>query len=205
MTLSQGLANPSVRTAASLSEALAALGQGAAPDLVILDLNLPDVSGIEGLAQIKASAPSVPVLVVSSLSDPRIVARVIASGAAGFAPKDSTREQITEAIRAIMDGRTHVPEGCALPEEIEAMAAEEAQYAERLSQLTAQQARILQAICEGKLNKQIAYDHSIAEATVKAHITAILRKLGVHNRTQAVLVAQRAKFASILHEDGVGS
>lgn len=85
------------------------------------------------------------------------------------------------------------------------MAAEEAQYAERLSQLTAQQARILQAICEGKLNKQIAYDHSIAEATVKAHITAILRKLGVHNRTQAVLVAQRAKFASILHEDGVGS
>ena len=203
MTLRLGLGEPSVATANSLACALQHLGRCAAPDLVILDLNLPDVTGVEGLAQIKAAVPSTPVLVVSSLADPRIVSRVIAAGAAGFAPKDSTRDQIVAAIRTIMGGKVHLPEGYTEPEDTASGADEDQQSIERLSELTAQQGRILEAICEGKLNKQIAYDHSIAEATVKAHITAILRKLGVQNRTQAVLVAQKAKFASILHEDQI--
>ena len=203
MTLNQGLDEPRVTTAPNLALAVETLGQGQTPDLVILDLNLPDVAGLEGLSQIKAAAPSTPVLVVSSLNDPRIVARIMANGAAGFVPKDSNREAIVEAIRVIMDGKVHVPEGFDLQNYADDETDEEQRYIERLSDLTAQQGRILEAICEGKLNKQIAYDHSIAEATVKAHITAILRKLGVQNRTQAVLVAQKAKFASILHEDQI--
>jgi DNA-binding NarL/FixJ family response regulator len=92
-----------------------------------------------------------------------------------------------------------VPEGVALePDDMPGTAREEAIH--RLSQLTRQQARILELICEGKLNKQIAYELSIADATVKAHVTAIMRKLGVQTRTQAVLLAREVSFSTILHD-----
>jgi len=133
---------------------------------------------------------------VSSMSDNRIVASVLKAGASGFVPKHSPRAVFEEAIATIRDGGTYLPPSFADAEDSSADAGPEA--VERLSLLTAQQSRILQLICEGKLNKQIAFDLTIAETTVKAHVTAIMRKLGVQSRTQAVLVAQQAKFAAIL-------
>ena len=166
-------------------------------DLVVLDLNLPDVSGLDGLLRLKAAVRATPVVVVSSITDQRMIASAIRAGAAGFVPKHSQREVFRRAMDVIAAGGTFVPEGVTL-DEGPATAHEDA--IQRLAQLTRQQARILELICEGKLNKQIAYELSIADATVKAHVTAIMRKLGVQTRTQAVLLAREVSFSTILHD-----
>lgn len=187
-----------VDTAARLEEAVLRLDRGLRPDLVVLDLNLPDVDGLDGLVRLRLAVPEVAVLVVSSLADPRVIGATLRAGAAGFVPKHSHREVYRAAIEALRAGKTFLPEGF---EPAAAGGAGEEAVA-RLGLLTRQQARILQLICEGKLNKQIAYELNIAETTVKAHVTAIMRKLGVLSRTQAVLVAKQARFASIMPESG---
>ena len=203
MTLKSALEVDRIMTADRLEQAIARLAETPHPDVVMLDLNLPDVNGIEGLIRLKRVAPEVPVIVVSSLAENRIIASAIRAGAAGFVPKHSQRDVFLQAFADIWAGKTYVPEGyVAVDQESADPVSAEEDAIDRLSQLTPQQARILQLICEGKLNKQIAFDLSIAETTVKAHITAILRKLGVHSRTQAVLMAQNARFAKILQDDG---
>lgn len=190
-----------VETAGTLADATARLdAAAAAPDLVVLDLNLPDVDGLDGLVRLRLVVPDVPVLVVSSLADPRIMRAALRAGAVGFVPKHAHRDTYRAALQAVREGRVFVPDGVAPDEGAAASASEEA--IARLGLLTRQQARILQLICEGKLNKQIAYDLNIAETTVKAHVTAIMRKLGVLSRTQAVLMAKEASFASLLPEGG---
>lgn len=165
-----------------------------APSLILLDLNLPDVSGLDGLIRIKRCADKCPVLIVSSMTDNAIVNGAIAAGASGFVPKHSGRAVFKEALAEVAQNRIYRPAGV-----IEsAGASDHDQILSRLSSLTNQQGRILELICEGKLNKQIAYDLSIAEGTVKAHVTAIMRKLGVQRRTQAVLVAQEARSFNTL-------
>ena len=161
-----------------------------APALILLDLNLPDVSGLDGLIRIKRAADTSPVVIVSSMTDNAIIHGAIAAGASGFVPKHSGRAVFKEALAEIAGGGVYKPAGfveSAKGDDLE-------QVLVRLSSLTNQQGRILELICEGKLNKQIAFDLSIAEGTVKAHVTAIMRKLGVQRRTQAVLVAQQARF-----------
>ncbi len=185
---------PDVATADSMQAALDILDRQAAPELILLDLNLPDVSGLDGLIRLKRKADKTPVIIVSSMTDNSIISGAIASGASGFVPKHSRRSVFKEAIEHIRAGHIYKPsgfveDGAAQPKDTTLA---------RLSSLTNQQSRILELICEGKLNKQIAYDLSIAETTVKAHVTAIMRKLGVQSRTQAVLVAQDAKFANVL-------
>ena len=182
-----------VVTADRLETALGILEQAAAPGLVLLDLHLPDVSGLDGLIRVKRKVDKTPVIIVSSMTDNSIIAGAITAGASGFVPKHSRQAAFREAIEQIRRGEVYKPSGFVES----AMAAGDDTLA-RLSSLTNQQGRILQLICEGKLNKQIAYDLSIAETTVKAHVTAIMRKLGVQSRTQAVLVAQNAKFAKVL-------
>jgi DNA-binding NarL/FixJ family response regulator len=189
-----------IDTADSLEAALARLGSPPAPDVVVLDLNLPDVSGLDGLIRLKKTAGDVPVVVVSSLADHRMIAAAIRAGASGFVPKHSQREVFRNAFAAIARGESFVPDGVALDADPAAPVTDREDALQRLSHLTRQQSTILQLICEGKLNKQIAYDLSIAETTVKAHVTAIMRKLGVQSRTQAVLIAQEASFASVLHD-----
>ncbi|UWQ99489.1 response regulator transcription factor [Rhodobacteraceae bacterium S2214] len=160
------------------------------PALILLDLNLPDVSGLDGLIRIKRAAEKTPVVIVSSMTDNAIISGAIAAGASGFVPKHSGRAVFKEALAAIALGGVYKPAGfveSAQGDDLE-------QVLTRLSSLTNQQGRILELICEGKLNKQIAFDLSIAEGTVKVHVTAIMRKLGVQRRTQAVLVAQEARF-----------
>ena len=173
------------------------------PDVIVLDLHLPDVTGLDGLVRLKLAARLVPVVVVSSLTEPRVVQMALQAGAAGFVPKHSQREVFRAAFTAILAGGRFVPEAFAGVPNGPQMAGT-ADIIQRLGHLTRQQARILQLICEGKLNKQIAFDLTIAEPTVKAHVTAIMRKLGVHSRTQAVLMTRGADFEALLSEGGTG-
>lgn len=199
LTLRNAAAFGAVATTDNLKSGLAIIAEEGSPALVVLDLNLPDVTGMDGLIRIRTQAPDTPVIVVSSMTDNAIISAALQAGAAGYVPKHSPHSEFRAALDAIAAGKKYLPENfvaCAQP-------ADRADAVTRLSSLTAQQARILELICEGKLNKQIAFDLSIAETTVKAHVTAIMRKLAVQSRTQAVLVAQQAKFAAIL-PNGVG-
>ena len=198
MTLRLCTSITDIRTAERLSSALEMLEGADLPDVVVLDLNLPDVQGLDGLVRICKVARDIPVLIVSSMADNRMIAASLRAGAAGFVPKHSQRDVFQRAFEALEHGDRFTPPGYVPIEPDRGIAAEEP--LERLSLLTRQQARILELICEGKLNKQIAYDLSIAETTVKAHVTAIMRKLGVQSRTQAVLIAQSARFSHVMQQ-----
>lgn len=175
----------------SLEQASRHLAAGADVDVILLDLNLPDVDGLEGLLHLRRVAPRLPVLLVTSVNETRTIRAALAGGAAGFVPKHSRREVFRAAFEALAAGEVFAPD---LPAEAEPEAPHADAVIRRLSQLTRQQARILELICEGRMNKQIAYELSIAETTVKAHVTAIMRKMGVSTRTQAVLMAQDVKL-----------
>jgi DNA-binding NarL/FixJ family response regulator len=189
LTLSSIDPGLAIRTAESLAGGLAEIEAGERPALVFLDLNLPDVSGFDGLLRLRRAAEGVPVLVVSSLTEPRIVEGALEAGAVGYVPKHSPRAVFEAALAAIAQGGTFLPAGME-----RSVAPGGPSAINRLATLTPQQDRILELICDGLLNKQIAHELSIAETTVKAHVTAIMRKLGVRSRTQAVLVAQQAQF-----------
>lgn len=195
MTMSEIFVSPHIQTAANLSQSLRYL-EPDPPDFVVLDLNLPDVDGIEGLVKIKKLAPESKVVVVSSISDNRITNHVICAGANGFVPKDSPREELIRAFQSVADGNIYTPEDYVTPQD-DKLDHENHEILEKLKSLTPQQTTILALICRGKLNKQIAFDLSIAETTVKAHLTAIMRKLGVRNRIQAALLANRVNFATL--------
>jgi DNA-binding NarL/FixJ family response regulator len=198
MTLKAVAGIARIDTADRLDAALQRLDAGPLPDVIILDLHLPDVAGLEGLIQLRQMVGAVPVVVVSSMAEDRVIGACLAAGAAGFVPKHSRRDVFRAAFEAVAMGRTWVPEGFQPGPEAAPNRAEAA--VQRLSALTRQQARILQLICEGKLNKQIAWELAIAETTVKAHVTAIMRKLGVQSRTQAVLLASETNFAALVPE-----
>ena len=189
-----------VTTAENLEGALQQIRDGAKPDVIVLDLNLPDVNGLDGLIRMRTAADTTPIVVVSSMADHRMISSAMRAGATGFVPKHSQREIFRSAFDQIQSGGTYVPEGVPLDTDPNRPVTDQEEAIARLSKLTRQQANILQLICDGKLNKQIAFDLSIAETTVKAHVTAIMRKLGVQSRTQAVLLAQEASFASVLRD-----
>ena len=198
MALRTGLGLETVATANTLTEGLDRLGEGLEVDAVVLDLNLPDVTGVDGLVRLKATNPRVPVVVVSGLTDDRIVAQALRAGAAGFVRKDTPSDALVGAFQRVFEGGVYMPPDFTPPAAGDPEHAALDDAIDRLTELTPQQLKILSLVCEGKLNKQIAFDLSIAETTVKAHITAILRKLGVTSRTQAVLIAQKASYAGIL-------
>lgn len=202
MTLKSVAGIAEIETADRLETAILRVERAPAPDVIVLDLNLPDVNGIDGLIRMRQAAAGVPVVVVSSLADNRVIAACMAAGASGFVPKHSRREVFRAAFEALRAGRRFLPEGYEPPPEGKARGTARDEAIGRLALLTRQQAKILQLICEGLLNKQIAYELSIAETTVKAHVTAIMRKLGVQSRTQAVLIARETNFASLMPEGG---
>ncbi|SOC21089.1 LuxR family two component transcriptional regulator [Rhodobacter sp. JA431] len=198
MTLQTVAGIEAIANADCLESALAQVeAEDASADVIVLDLNLPDVNGLDGLTRLRQAAPDLPIVVVSSIDDPRVIRAAISAGAAGFVPKHSRRELFRAAFAAIARGEVFVPEqtGDSLATGDGMTAQDDA--IRRLSLLTRQQANILDQICAGKMNKQIAYDLSIAETTVKAHVTAIMRKLGVYSRTQAVLLAREASTSPL--------
>lgn len=157
-------------------------------DLLLLDLNLPGAYGFCTLAHLRGSRPELPVIVVSAMDDRKTVRQALALGAHGFISKSSDAREIGSGIQAALRGEYVYPAGIRLDGEPPADGAA-LDLADRLSQLTAQQFRVFGMLCMGRLNKHIARELQITEATVKAHMTAILRKLGASNRTQAVLLA----------------
>jgi DNA-binding NarL/FixJ family response regulator len=160
---------------------------------------MPGVQGFSGLLFLRADHPEVPVIVVSANDDPAVIRRCVEFGALGFLPKTADVAQMGEAIRAVLDGGVWTPPGVDLSSPVDA---EVADMVRRLSTLTPQQVRVLMMLSEGLLNKQIAYELGVSEATVKAHVSAILTKLNVDSRTQAVIAA--AKIAGTAWS-GVGA
>ena len=156
-------------------------------DLVLFDLNMPGVRGFSGLIYLRAQYPETPVCIISASEDPATIRNAMALGASGFVPKSGSTDQIKSAIEAILAGDAWLPENMDLGSGQD----EDVELARRLSSLTPQQVRVLMMLSEGLLNKQIAYQLGVSEATVKAHVSAILQKLQVENRTKAVLVAGR--------------
>lgn len=158
-------------------------------DLVLLDLHMPGTNGFTGLVFLRGQNPGIPVVVVSGSEQTQVMKRAIDYGASGFIPKSSPLDVIAEAITAVLEGEEWLPQD--VPDDFDDVPEEDQKFAANLASLTPQQFRVLTMLTEGLLNKQIAYELNVSEATIKAHVTAILRKLSVHSRTQAVIAAQR--------------
>jgi DNA-binding NarL/FixJ family response regulator len=172
-----------VEEAGTLDEVVSRLSTSDETDLVLLDLAMPGARGFSGLMFLRAQYPAVPVVVVSASDDAATIRHAIGLGASGFIPKSLATEAIDAAITAILDGDVWVPPDVILDEP------DDNDLVARLVTLTPQQVRVLMMLSEGLLNKQIAYELGVSEATVKAHVSAVLQKLGVDSRTQAVIAA----------------
>ena len=156
-------------------------------ELLLLDLHMPGASGFSALVHTRAQHPGLPIVVVSAHEEPAVIRRAIAHGASGYIPKSAPVDTIVEAVRQVQGGDLWIP--AAARGAGAQLKPAEADVAAQIAQLTPQQFRVLNMIAEGLLNKQIAYELGVSEATVKAHMTAIMRKLGVSNRTQVALLA----------------
>ena len=164
------------------------LDRGSDVDLILLDLTMPGARGFSGLMYMRAQYPSVPVMVVSANDEPVVIRRCMEFGASGFIPKTLGVETMRAAIKRVLDG------GVWTPPDVDLTAGADAESSElmaRMATLTPQQVRVLMMLSEGLLNKQIAFHLGVSEATVKAHVSAILQKLGVESRTQAVIAAAK--------------
>lgn len=157
-------------------------------DLLLLDLNMPGAQGFSALVHLRGLHPQLPVVMVSAREEPAVIRRALDHGAMGFIPKSSNAELLGTALRRVLDGDRWVPE---VADTAPRIGPDEQEIAARVRELTPQQFRVLQMLGSGMLNKQIGYELGVSEATIKAHMSAILRKLGASNRTQAVLMAGR--------------
>ncbi|KQT85774.1 response regulator transcription factor [Aurantimonas sp. Leaf443] len=175
---------PTVVEAEDFDSAAAALVAHPEADLMLLDLAMPGTSGLSGLALLRAEHPGVPIAIVSGTEDPAVVTRALELGASGFIAKSSSLDEIRAAIAALMRGEVYLPKGVTPGVERDP---EVGALIERLKTLTPQQTRVLTMLGRGLLNKQIAYELGISEATIKAHVSAVLQKLDVDSRTQAVI------------------
>jgi len=171
-------------------------------DLILLDLNMPGMHGLNGLITLRNEAPSLPVVIVSAEEDKQVVLQAITYGAIGFITKSSPRSEMTGAIQQILNGNVYLPSDIIRTSKESHSRKhrndENAISPEMLNSLTRRQLLVLERMAKGESNKQIAYNLNIAETTVKAHVSAILRKLAVHNRVQAILSAGDVDFSHYL-------
>ncbi|GMQ45203.1 response regulator transcription factor [Vibrio sp. 10N] len=169
----------------SLESLLTLLEKSEEPDLILLDLKMPGANGMSGLIHLRADYPDIPIVVISASEEPSIVSQVKMHGAFGFIPKSSDMRALIGALNKVLEGEPYFPAELLIDN------SESTDLAEKISTLTPQQYKVLGMLSDGLLNKQIAYDLNVSEATIKAHMTAIFRKLGVKNRTQAVILLQQ--------------
>lgn len=182
---------PAIHEAGDFESAKALVVANEDIDLVLLDLSMPGASGLSGLISLRGIHPSVPMVVVSAHDDPVTIRRALDLGASGFISKSASMDEIRNAVQTVLAGGIAAPIGLDLGVERDP---EVSDLIKRLQTLTPQQTRVLGMLGEGLLNKQIAYELGVSEATVKAHVSAILQKLGVDSRTQAVI--QLAKIGT---------
>ena len=178
--LGQAFGGAAIAMAGSLAQVQAALEREPETDALLLDLDMPGMDGLTGLALLRSDRPTVPIIVVSAARDATIARRAHDLGASAYVDKSASLEEIESIVRAVLDGEILIP-----PE-----AAPGDSFAQRAALLTPQQWRVLALMVQGDQNKQIAYKLGVGEPTVKAHVTVILRKLGVRSRTQAVIEAR---------------
>jgi DNA-binding NarL/FixJ family response regulator len=186
--------------AQTCAEAMAVVADNVALDLVLLDLGLPDADGMTALTLMRDRYPATPVVVLSATEQASIVTRAIDAGAMGFIPKTSSNQLLLNALRLVLSGGVYLPvEVLHQPHDAPAPAVKHAGAAGTSGKtttprdlgLTARQAEVLGLMVQGKPNKLICRDLNLAEGTVKIHVTAILKALGVINRTQAVIAVGR--------------
>ena len=182
------LDNAKIDEAGSFEDLTGLLERESDVDLILLDLAMPGVSGFNGLIYLRAQHPSIPVIVVSATDDAATIRRSLDFGASGFIPKRFGVETLRDAILKVMEGDVWAPPDTDLSSGADP---EITRLRDRLVTLTPQQVRVLMMLSEGLLNKQIAYELGVSEATIKAHVSAILQKLGVESRTQAVIAAAK--------------
>lgn len=176
-----------VHSADSVQALLGLIEQFPEAELLLLDLHMPGARGYSALVHIRGQYPGLPTIVVSGHEEAQVARRALAHGASAYIPKSTASEDIVAAIRAVLDGDVWLPHSLlGGPGELKP---DEAAAAAQIATLTPQQFRVMTMIAEGLLNKQIAWELGVSEATVKAHMTAIMRKLGVNNRTQVALIA----------------
>ena len=195
-----GFPDSEILETADLDSALALTLEHDDLDLVLLDLNMPGMHGLNGLINLRNEAPTIPVVIVSAEQDKQIVLQAITYGAVGFITKSSPRAQMTEAIEQTMNGNVYLPSDIIRANRTSSRRHHEEAHLspELLYALTRKQLLVLERMAKGESNKQIAYNLDIAETTVKAHVSSILRKLNVHNRVQAILSAGDIDFSAYL-------
>lgn len=162
-------------------------------DLLLLDLHIPGAHGFNTLIHVRNHFPQIPVVVVSAHEDHETIHKSMGYGASGFIPKSTPVDDIYKAIQQVLLGNIWTPEAYSESSPMQ----DNNDIAERVASLTQQQYRILMMFAQGMLNKQIAYDLHVSEATIKAHATAIFRKLDVRNRTQAVIVIAQLDISDV--------
>lgn len=167
-------------------------------DLLLLDLNMPGAEGYSSLVFLRSQHPQLPIAIISAHEDPTLMRRAVEHGAMGYIPKSADIDTLCTAINHILMGEVWLPKNA---QQTPAVTLKEKEAAKLVSELTPQQFRVLQMVTRGRLNKQIAYDLGVSETTIKTHMTAILRKLGVNNRTQAVLLAYELDLQSKSESD----
>ena len=182
------VASAQIDEAGSFEELTALLEEDSEVDLVLLDLTMPGISGFSGLIYLRAQYPAIPVVIVSASDDGGTIRQSLDFGASGFIPKRFGVDTLRDAITKVLGGDVWVPADTDLSS---ATDPDLARLRDRLVTLTPQQVRVLMMLSEGLLNKQIAYELGVSEATIKAHVSAILQKLGVESRTQAVIAAAK--------------
>lgn len=151
-------------------------------ELLLLDLNIPNAHGFNTLVNIRNTFPHIGILVISGQEDKVTVSKSISFGAAGFIPKSTSVDEMLKAIKAVLAGQQWIPEGCG---DLTSVTLDS--VGSKIASLSPRQHKILMMFADGLLNKQIAYELGLSEATIKAHASAIFLKLGVHTRTQAVI------------------
>ena len=182
------VASARIDEAGNFEELTALLDQDSDVDLVLLDLTMPGISGFSGLIYLRAQFPAIPVVIVSASDDGGTIRQSLDFGASGFIPKRFGVDTLRDAITKVLGGDVWVPADTDLSS---ATDPDLMRLRDRLVTLTPQQVRVLMMLSEGLLNKQIAYELGVSEATIKAHVSAILQKLGVESRTQAVIAAAK--------------
>lgn len=158
-------------------------------DLLLLDLKMPGANGMSGLLQLRAQYPTLPIVVISASEEPNVVRQVKSNGALGFIPKSSNIHQLIESLNTVLAGDLCFPAGINFNDN-----SKNDSLVEKIASLTPQQNKVLNMLSDGLLNKQIAYELTVSEATIKAHMTAIFRKLNVKNRIQAVILLQQIEL-----------
>lgn len=184
--LAQALPGTEVSEADDFSRITAGAAGDEPPDLILLDLNMPGMDGFTGLLRLRENLPDIPVIVISASEEPHVIEQSLACGAAGFIPKSWPRDRMCDAIDVVMGGEIYRPE-----ELLKNRPAPDPRLDEELGSLTHRQRMVLALLAQGKSNKQIAYELDVSNTTVKAHMTAIMRKLKVTSRTQALIVARQ--------------